>query len=120
MPVFGSVVAGIEVAGVEGGGGTRVTGGVEEEELGVVERQAHEQRESMRKLLGWLSCSVFAELGRSTANLELAGGGAIERRRLSGLWWYLACERASLGLGEAAGVVRGASVGRWRRLHGEL
>ena len=52
MPVFGSVVAGIEVTGVEGGGGARVAGGVEEEELGVVERQAHEHHESVRKLLG--------------------------------------------------------------------
>ena len=52
MPVFGSVVAGIEVASVEGGGGARVTGNVDEEELGVVERQAHEHHESVRKLLG--------------------------------------------------------------------
>ena len=52
MPVFWSVVAGIEVASVEGGGGARVTGGVDEEELGVVERRAHEHHESMRKLLG--------------------------------------------------------------------
>ena len=51
MPVFGSVVAGIEVTGVEGGGGARVAGSVEEEELGVVEHRAHEHRESMRKLL---------------------------------------------------------------------
>ena len=52
MLVFGSVVAGIEVAGVEGSGGARVTDGVEEEELGVVERRAHEHRKSVRKLLG--------------------------------------------------------------------
>ena len=52
MPVFGSVVAGIEVVSVEGGGGARVTGGVEKEELGVVEHQAHEHRENVRKLLG--------------------------------------------------------------------
>ena len=52
MLVFGSVVAGIEVAGVEGGGGARVAGGVEEEELGVVERLAYEHRESIRKLQG--------------------------------------------------------------------
>ena len=52
MPVFGSVVAEIEVAGVEGGGGAQVVGGVEEEELGVVERRAHEHRNSVRKLLG--------------------------------------------------------------------
>jgi hypothetical protein len=38
MPVFGSVVGGIEIAGVEGGSGARVAGGVEEEELWVVER----------------------------------------------------------------------------------
>ena len=52
MPVFGSVVAGIEVASVEGGGGARVTGGVDKEELGVVEHQGHEHRERVRKLLG--------------------------------------------------------------------
>ena len=51
-PMFGSMVAGIEVAGVEGGGGARVAGGVEEEEVKVVERRAHEHRESVRKLLG--------------------------------------------------------------------
>ena len=105
MPVFGSVVAGIEVTGVEGGGGARVAGGVEEEELGMVDRRVHEHRESMRKLLEWLSCSVFAGISRSTASLELAGGGAIGRQRLSGFWWDLARVRASLGLGEAAGEV---------------
>ena len=52
MPAFGSVVAGIEVTGVEGGGGARVAGSVEEEELGVVERRAHEHHEGLRKLLG--------------------------------------------------------------------
>ena len=52
MPVFGSVVAGIEIAGVEGGSGARVAGGVEEEELRVDECQAHEHRECMGKLLG--------------------------------------------------------------------
>ena len=52
MPVFGSVVAEIEFAGVEGGGGAQVVGGVEEEELGVVERRAHEHHEGLRKLLG--------------------------------------------------------------------
>ena len=52
MLVFGSVVAGIKVAGIEGGGRARVASGVEEEELGVVERRAHEHRESMRKLMG--------------------------------------------------------------------
>ena len=51
MPVLGAGMAGIEVAGVEGGGGARVAGGVEEEELGVVEHRAHEHRESVRKLL---------------------------------------------------------------------
>ena len=50
--VFRFVVAGIEVAGVDGGGAARVTGGVEEQELGVVERRAHKHRESVRKLLG--------------------------------------------------------------------
>ena len=52
MPVFGAGVAGIEVVGVDGGGGVRVAGGVEKGELGVVERRAHEHRESMRKLMG--------------------------------------------------------------------
>jgi len=84
IPMFGSVVAGIEVAGIEGGGGARVAGGVEEEELGVVERRTHEHREIMRKLLGWLSYSVFDGIGRSTVSLELDGGSAIGRRRLSG------------------------------------
>ena len=84
MPVFGSVLAGIEVDGVEGGGGARVAGGVEEEELRKVERRTHKHRESVRKLLGWLSCSVFAGIGRSTVSLELAGCGVIGRRKLSG------------------------------------
>ena len=52
MPVFGAGVAGIEVIGVDGGGGVWVAGGVAEGGLGVVERLAHEHRESMRKLLG--------------------------------------------------------------------
>ena len=52
MPVFGAGVAGIEVVGVDGGGGVRVAGGVTEGGLGVVERQVHEHRESVRKLLG--------------------------------------------------------------------
>ena len=52
MPVFGVKVAGIELVGVDGGGGTQVAGGVGEGGLGVVERRAHELRESMRKLLG--------------------------------------------------------------------
>ena len=51
MPVFGAGVAGIEVVGVDGGGGIRVAGGVAEGGLGVVERRAHELRESVRKLL---------------------------------------------------------------------
>ena len=52
MPVFGAGVAGIEIVGVDGSGGVRVAGGVAEEGLGVVERRAHEHRESVRKLLG--------------------------------------------------------------------
>jgi len=63
MPVFGSVVAGIRLP---------------------ASKAAAEHRESVRKLLGWLSCSVFAGIGRSTVSLELAGGDAIGRRRLSG------------------------------------
>ena len=52
MPVFGVGVAGIELVGVDCGGGARVAGGVGEGGLGVVERRAQEHRESMRKLLG--------------------------------------------------------------------
>ena len=52
MPVFGSGVTGINVTGVEGGGGARVVGGVGEGGLGVVERRAHEDHESVRMLLG--------------------------------------------------------------------
>ena len=53
MPVvFGAGVAGIEVVGVDGGGGVRVASGVIAGELGVVECQAHEHHESVRKLLG--------------------------------------------------------------------
>ena len=52
MPVFGAGVAGIEGVGVDGGGGVRVAGGMEEEELGVVERRVREHHKSVRKLLG--------------------------------------------------------------------
>ena len=52
MPVFGSGVIGIDVAGVEGGGGARVIGGVGEGGLEGVERRTHEHRNSVRKLLG--------------------------------------------------------------------
>ena len=52
MPVFEAGVAGIEVVGVDGGGGVRVASGVEEEELGVVEHRVREHRKSVRKLLG--------------------------------------------------------------------
>ena len=38
MPAFGAGMVGIEVAGVDGGGGVRVTGVVAEGGLGVVER----------------------------------------------------------------------------------
>ena len=75
---------GDELAGANGGEDVRVAGVVGEGGLGVEERHAHEHRESVRKLLGWLSCSVFAGIGRSTVSLELAGGDAIGRRRLSG------------------------------------
>ena len=51
MPAFGAGVVGIEVAGVHGGGGVRVAGVVAEGGLWVVERRAHEHRESVRKLL---------------------------------------------------------------------
>ena len=52
MPAFGAGVVGIEVAGVDDGGGVRVAGVVAEEGLGVVKRRAHEHRDSVRKLLG--------------------------------------------------------------------
>ena len=52
MPVFGSGVIGIDVAGVEGGGGARVIGGVGEGGLEGVERRTHEHCNSVRKLLG--------------------------------------------------------------------
>ena len=52
MPAFGAGVVGIEFAGVKGGGGIRVARVVAEGRLGVVERRAHEHRESMMKLLG--------------------------------------------------------------------
>ena len=49
---FGSMVAGNELVGVDGGGGVRGVIGVGEGGLGVEECRAHEHRESMRKLLG--------------------------------------------------------------------
>ena len=52
MPAFEAGVDGIEVAGVNGGGGVRVAGIVAEGGPGVVERRAHEHREGLRKLLG--------------------------------------------------------------------
>ena len=52
MPAFGAGVVGIEVTGVNGGGGVRVAGVVAEGGLGVVERRAYEHRERVRKLLG--------------------------------------------------------------------
>ena len=50
--VFGWMVAGNELVGVDGGGGVWVVGDVGEGGLGVEERRTHEQRESVRKLLG--------------------------------------------------------------------
>ena len=78
------MVTGIELVGVDGGGGVRVAGGVGEGGLGVEEHRVHEHRESVRKLVGWLSCLVFSGIGRSTVSLELAGGGANGRWRFSG------------------------------------
>jgi len=52
VPVFGVGLAGIVLVSVDGDDSARVAGGMEEEELGVVERRAHELRESVRKLLG--------------------------------------------------------------------
>ena len=50
--VFGVGVTGIMLVDDDGGGGARVVDGAGEGGLGVVERQVHERRESMRKLLG--------------------------------------------------------------------
>ena len=52
MLAFGAGVVGIEVAGMNGGGGVRVASVVGEGRLGVVERRAHEHHEGLRKLLG--------------------------------------------------------------------
>ena len=52
MPAFGAEVVGIEVAGMNGGGGVRVAGVVAEGGLGVVEHRVHEHCENVRKLLG--------------------------------------------------------------------
>ena len=46
------MVTGIELVGVDGGGGVWVASGVGEGGLGVEERRAHGHRESVRKLLG--------------------------------------------------------------------
>ena len=46
------MVTGIELVGVNGGGGIRVACGVGEGGLGVEERRSHEHCESVRKLLG--------------------------------------------------------------------
>ena len=50
--VFECKVTGNKFVGVNGGGEVRVAGGVGEGGLGVMERHAHEHRESVRKLLG--------------------------------------------------------------------
>ena len=50
--VFGWMVAGNGLVGVDGGDGVRVVGGVGEGELGVAECRTHDHRESVRKLLG--------------------------------------------------------------------
>ena len=50
--MFEWMVARNELVGVNGGGGIRVAGGVAEGGLGVVERRAHEDHESVRMLLG--------------------------------------------------------------------
>ena len=46
------MMTGIELVGVDGGGGVRIAGGVGEGGLGVQEHRVHEHRESVRKLLG--------------------------------------------------------------------
>ena len=52
VPVFEAGVTGIELAGVNGGGGVRVVGIVDEGGLEVAERRVHKDREGLRKLLG--------------------------------------------------------------------
>ena len=52
VPVFKAGVVGIEFAGVNGGGGVRVAGVVDEGRLRVVERRVREHHKSVRKLLG--------------------------------------------------------------------
>jgi hypothetical protein len=52
VPVFEAGVTGIELAGVNGGGGVQVIGIVDEGGIGVAERRAHKHREGLGKLLG--------------------------------------------------------------------
>ena len=59
VPVFEAGVTGIELAGVNGGGGVRVIGVVDEGGLGVAERRAH------KHLRAWESC-----WGRSRARMS--------------------------------------------------
>ena len=77
---FGWMVARNKLVGVDGGGGVRVVGGIGEGGLEIYERRTHEHRESVRKLLGLLSCSDSLRFGRSTASPELASGGAEGKR----------------------------------------
>ena len=87
MPVFRVGVAGIDVAGVDGGDGARVAGSVEEEELGVVEHRAHEHREGVRNLSGYTSCSIVAGNGRegSQAAARLGGDAWVASGGVSGV-----------------------------------
>ena len=52
VPVFEAGVTGNELAGVNGGGGVRVIGVVDEGGLGVAEHRAYKHREGLGKLLG--------------------------------------------------------------------
>ena len=79
------MVTGIELVGVDGGGGVWVASGVGEGGLGVEERRVHEHRESEEAPgvalvhglpLGW---PVRGEP-------ELAGGGAEGERRRGWVW----------------------------------
>ena len=80
------MVTGIELVGVDGGGGVRVAGGVGEGGLGVEERRAHEHRKSMRKLLGVALVHGLPLGWPVRGEHELAGGGAEGERRRGCVW----------------------------------
>ena len=59
---------GFELVGVNGGVVVRFAGAGGEGGLGVGEQGAHEHRESVRRLLGQLSCTVSLWVGRSVVS----------------------------------------------------